>query len=384
LERLLCAALWSAGAACLPPATAGDGHGTSSSAARAGTALEETLGRSVSARDPGERSAVLVVLDGARWQEVFTGVDRQLAATAGVEPVSAATLMPHVHRALTERGAALGAPGRGPVVTASGPNFVSMPGYTEIFTGRRAHPCVDNDCPRAKTPTIADEIRARSAEASDVAVFASWDRIERAATSDPARIVISAGRSFLSSADCVLDDPIASQWLQGGRRAGPSPGTGNFRPDRFTAGLALRYLEAKRPRFLFLGLGEPDEYAHQGDYAGYLESLRAADAVIGELFAAIDRMAVGGHKTSVFITADHGRARDYRFHGRDFPESARVWLVAAGGEVRARGLTQASHPHHLADVAPTLRLLLGLPADAVPSSGAPIDELLVASTEGRP
>jgi hypothetical protein len=348
-------------------------------------ATEVTLERGNVAREPGETAVVLVVLDGARWQEVFTGADPWLASAAGVEAgVSASELMPHLHEALSIRGAALGAPEHGPVVAASGPNFVSMPGYTEIFTGRRVHSCFDNECGRAKMPTIADEIRAHAAEASEVAVFASWDRIERAATSDPERIVVSTGRARLWGADSIADDPIASDWLERGRGADPWPGSGDFRPDGLTAGLALRYLEVKRPRFLFVGLGEPDEYAHRGDYAGYLASLRAADAVIGELFAVLDRMSIRGQRTSVFITADHGRAHDYRFHGRAFPESARVWLVAAGGDVRARGLTRTLHPHSLADVAPTLRVLLGLQAVAAPSSGTPIDELLLSSAQEWP
>jgi arylsulfatase A-like enzyme len=77
----------------------------------------------------------------------------------------------------------------------------------------------------------------------------------------------------------------------------------------------------------------------------------------------------------VLVTADHGRGRDWRHHGREFPESGRVWLVAFGAAVQARGLVPATRKHHLADVAPTLRQLLGLPPDEARSAGAPIEEL---------
>ena len=83
------------------------------------------------------------------------------------------------------------------------------------------------------------------------------------------------------------------------------------------------------------------------------------------------------------MTADHGRGRDYRVHGRAFPESARVWLVAAGRGIEARGFAQAMRPHHLADVAPTVRALLQLPADVAPAAGAPLDELLAGPLEAR-
>jgi arylsulfatase A-like enzyme len=307
---------------------------------------------------------VLVVLDGVRWQEAFDDA-----------------VMPHLRAIASDRGAALGAPdSSGPAITASGPAFVSLPGYTEIFTGQRSHPCADNDCAATRQPTIADDVRAGEASEADVAVFASWAPIERAATTDPSRVVLSAGRSRLSHRDWLDGDPIARASLERGARAGPFPGHGDFRPDRFTAALALRYLETRRPRFLFLGLGEADEYAHRGDYAGYVASLRAADDVLGALVATLDRMGARGAGTALFVTTDHGRARDYRHHGRAFPESARVWVVASGAGISARGRVRAERPHRLADVAPTLRLLLAVDAAGAPSpsDGAPFDELFAS------
>jgi hypothetical protein len=296
---------------------------------------------------------VLVVLDGVRWQEVFGGVDGELSG----ERRDARDLLPNVYTALGTRGAILGAPGHGRTIAASGPNFVSLPGYTEIFEGRPPTKCQDNECGGARGPTIADEIRAGVARNSDVAVFASWERIGVAATREPSRIVVSAGRTDVRE------------------NIDPYPGYGAFRPDRYTAALALQYLDSQRPAFLFVGLGEPDEYAHRGDYAGYLASLQFADDFIGRLLASLDRMGERGRRTLVLITSDHGRARDYRDHGGQFPESARVWLAAFGGPVRARGFAAAPEPRHLADIAPTIRAALGRKPDDAQSSGMPLSEL---------
>jgi arylsulfatase A-like enzyme len=261
---------------------------------------------------------------------------------------------------------------------ASGPNYVSLPGYTEIFTGRRSHSCADNDCPPARAPTVFDELRSHADGPTDVAVFSSWDRIERAASADAANLVLSTGRWRVTNEAALRDDEPTSSLLDEGRAAPPFPGKATFRPDRYTAALALSYLESHRPRLMFLGLGEPDEYAHLGDYPRYLAALRAADGTLGQLFETLHRMGQRGQRTTVFVTADHGRARDYRFHGRRFPESARVWLLAAGGDVSARGLVRSQHAHRLADLAPTLRVLLGLPRDESPAAGAPIDELFAS------
>jgi hypothetical protein len=359
---------------CIPP------HEVDASLRRSTVFAAETAsGHELRAREPAEEGAVvLVVIDGARWQDVFVGGDPQLSAEARIPVSSAEALMPHLHALVAERGSALGAPGHGPAIAASGPNFVSLPGYTEIFTGRRRHDCADNDCAAARLPTVMDEARAETSRPSDVAVFASWDKIERAASADPASLVISTGRFWTSHAESLRDDDGTREALERGAHADAFPGHGDFRPDRYTAALALRYLEVKRPRLMFLGLGEPDEYAHEDDYAGYLASLRACDATLGALFEVLGRMGARGEHTTVLVTADHGRGRDYRVHGRAFPESARVWLVAAGSGIEARGLAQATRPHHLADVAPTVRALLHLPADLGPAAGAPVDELFAA------
>jgi hypothetical protein len=376
-------ALLAAGAACIPPSEL-DATLQLAPAFVPETATER--GATAHQADGDDPAVVLVVLDGVRWQEVFVGSDPQLS---GAPAVPAEALMPRMHALVAERGAAIGAPGRGAPISASGPNFVSMPGYTEIFTGRRSHACGDNDCAPARQPTLMDQASAAAARPGDVAVIASWERIERAASAAPERIVVSAGRARATHAELLRDDDVTRDWLERGAQADPFPGYGEFRPDRFTGALAVRYLEAKRPRLLFVGLGEPDEYCHRGDYAGYLASLRESDAVIGSLVDALGRMGARGQRTTLLVTADHGRGRDYRHHGRDFPESGRVWLAAIGGAVEARGFARSLRPHRLADVAPTVRALLELPADAAAASGAPIEELFAppadatAATEAR-
>ena len=155
----------------------------------------------------------------------------------------------------------------------------------------------------------------------------------------------------------------------------PSPGHGRYRPDRETAELALSYLEATQPDVLFLGLGDPDEMAHRGSYAGYLAAIRQADDVLVRLTATLRRMGERGAQTTVIVTADHGRSADFKDHGGFAPESARVWLVAAGPRIAARGWIASPRDRHLADVAPTIRVLLGLRGDGSPYAGRPLDEL---------
>ena len=123
---------------------------------------------------------------------------------------------------------------------------------------------------------------------------------------------------------------------------------------------------------MFVGLGDADEYGHRNDYRGYLDALRESDAFLGELESTLASMGARGQHTTVLVTADHGRASDFRDHGLWHPESGRVWLVATGSDVRSRGLVAAPRRHTLLDVAPTVRALLGVEG----GEGEPISEIV--------
>jgi hypothetical protein len=324
---------------------------------------------------------VLLALDGVRYEDVFGGVDAELAARQHLPPqlvVSARELMPNLHALMHEHGAALGAPGVGAPISASGPEYVSLPGYAEMLTGRRLTGCLDNGCNGTKSASIVDELaQARSSASS--AVIASWPDIERVAASSD-RVAVSTGRHAGRTRTLFERTPAAQAALRRAEGEAPWPGLDDFRRDRFTADLALAYLEEARPELLFIGLGEPDEFAHQGNYAGYLDSLRHADERIGQLATLLAARAATGVRTALFVTADHGRARNFRDHGGKHPESARVWLVASGSAIGARGLTGSAGSRWLADIAPTVRQLLGLPVatgQLDPSAGSPLRELLL-------
>jgi len=330
--------------------------------------------KAVSSADPAAarpKVAVVVVgLDGVRWREVYEGVDPRLAPG---RHRTGAELMPRLHE-LIARGCAVGAPGAGAPINASGPELVSLPGYSEMLTGRRVTGCMDNACSSTTSPSVADQL-VRSDPRAKVAIISSWPDIATVAAND-AKVLVSAGRHAGRTRAALANAPATSDSLRRAENAPPWPGHGDFRPDRFTAELARAYLEAEEPQFLFVGLGEPDEFAHHGDYAGYLKSLEHADQHIGQFATALAAMAKRGTRTALFVTTDHGRAANFRDHGRAFPESARVWLVASGSAIPVRGLVHAPQERRLADLAPTIRPLLGLPRDFGSSAGEPLSELL--------
>ena len=257
-------ATWGASRATAPPARAPHGFDAPPPADR------------LAEQERSESAVVLVVVDGVRWQEVFGGADRTLAEARGLSTVAWASpslLMPNLQRAIETSGMAIGAPGHGAEIAATGPRFISMPGYLEMFCGRPDPTCDGNDCPRGPARSIVDDVRERSG-ADDVAVIASWPAIARASSADPTGYVLSAGRAIVGRADVLRADADLAALLDRGARAKAFPGEGDYRPDAFTARIALRTLADVRPRFLFVGLGDADEYGHRNDYHGYLEAVR--------------------------------------------------------------------------------------------------------------
>jgi Metalloenzyme superfamily len=298
---------------------------------------------------PSASRVVLVTIDGVRWEDVFDA--------SSLEPA-----MPNLQRLVGERGVALGGPDCEHDVRASGPNFVSLPGYLEIFTGSPTA-CTHNHCPPVETPTVIDEARGAAARDGDVAVFSSWGKYAHAAARDRRAIVLSAGAHGIGIGAAKEDAKLRS-WLEAGSNHAGYPGSGDYRPDVHTARIALRYLETQAPRLLVIGLGDADEYAHRGDVAGYRRSIRRADDVLAELDRTLARMGGEGAETAVVVTTDHGRARSLRGHGASFPESQRVFVAAFGAGVARRGVACASEPLRLAHLAGAVRSLLALETDA--------------------
>ncbi len=243
---------------------------------------------------------------------------------------------------------------------ASGPNFISLPGYTEMLSGQPAL-CQENECVFRPLYTVADSFRDAGASRDEVAVIASWEKLETVASHDASSIVVTTGRSHGATRDLLRTDAELATLLDEGEHADPAPGHDDYRPDRYTAEIATRYLALRRPRFLFVALGDTDEYGHQGDYDAYLDALRRADRTVGEIMRITDAWAREGDDTVILVTADHGRAKNFLDHGRDYPESRRTWLIGAGREFHP-----AARGGRLADIAPAIEGWAGI---APPSEG---------------
>jgi hypothetical protein len=336
------------------------------------------------ARASGPLRVVLIAIDGARWQDIFRGPDANMLAREQSTRHLGATaeeLTPAIH-ALISKGAAFGDSDQGSDFEATGPNFISLPGYTEMLTGR-ASVCQANDCVTQPEETLADIFRAEpGAREEDVVVISSWESISHVAAHDPTHVTVSCGRTHGDTRLSLDNDVILGDLEMLGAQTSPAPGNDDYRPDVLTGPLAIEYWARRAPRFMFLSLGDTDEFGHADSYSDYLDALQRADAIIGELVR-VGETLPGASNTAWFVTADHGRSNDFPDHGSAWPESKRSWLVASGGDVPRLGVVSHSMRHQLRDIAPTVRAWLGLPLEERDDAGLPIQELIGLRPDGR-
>jgi hypothetical protein len=142
----------------------------------------------------------------------------------------------------------------------------------------------------------------------------------------------------------------------------------------------LDYVKTAKPRVLFVGYGETDNWAHQGRYDLVLDSAHRTDAFIGELWDTMQSMPQYRGTTTFIITTDHGRGgglTEWKEHGVEEKGSENIWLAVIGPDTRALGERRGGAAVVQAQIAATLAALVGrdYPA-AVPRAAAPIPDVL--------
>lgn len=250
---------------------------------------------------PKEPDVIFVTIDGTRWQEVFNGTDH---LRYHGHQMTSRQLLPNLYNYFVDDGIAVG---KLTPIVASGPNHISLPGYLEMTRGHSSIDCQTNSC----SPTIDQSVFWFF---QHPAVFSSWITIEKTIPSNATTTYHDSGTSW-------------------------------YRLDNATEIATVAYLQDHTPDFLWVSLGDTDEFAHQNDYQRYLDSLQMADVFIGYL---VNRYP---HST-IIVTADHGRNDDFKDHGIA-KESARVWLMMRGPNVPHSGFVSAA-PLSLSNIFPTI------------------------------
>jgi hypothetical protein len=284
---------------------------------------------------------IIVSLDGLRWQEFFTGADRDYFKRdkegSGGEPerrfwretagARRAELMPFLWKTVATHGQIFGDPAAGSVSRLTNGLWFSYPGYSEMFAGL-ADPRVDsNDKVPNPNVTVLEWLNTRPGFQGRVAAFGSWDVLP---------FILNAGRSGLlvGSGWTPVPSPATERERAINEGAADLPRFWGYGPvDAPIVAAALEHLRTKAPRVLYVLLGESDEWAHEGRYDLYLDSARRADRFIERLWNTVQGMPAYAGTTALLVTTDHGRGatvKDWTNHGRDVPAAERTWMAMMG------------------------------------------------------
>jgi len=337
---------------------------------------------------PRTANVVLVTTDGLRWQEVFTGAEERLIAKeSGVEEpdllrrafwretpeARREALLPFLWTVVAREGQLYGNADRGSWARVTNGHNFSYPGYNELLTGA-PDPSIDSNDKRANpNVTVLEWLNGRPDYRGRVAAFCSWDVFPFIINRERSGVLVNAGwdpvpergRSDLAMLNRLLADT--------------TPVAGGVRHDSFTFAAALEHLRAERPRVMYLGLGETDDWAHAGRYDRYLEAAHRFDRFVGQLWQELQLTEGYRGRTSLVITTDHGRGtgpEDWKSHGAKIPASQNIWIAVLGPDTPASGERTNVAPVTQAQVAPTLAALLGegyrapAPGAAAPIAGA--------------
>lgn len=321
------------------------------------------------------RNVVLIVTDGLRWQEVFTGAERALVSRrpGGVGDTTKLlrdfwrqspgerrrTLLPFLWDSVATKGVIYGNRMRGSEARITNTMKFSYPGYNEIFTGAFDPRIDSNDYPPNPNETVFEWLAGRPRFKGKVAGIATWDAFRRILNRDRAGIPVLDG----------WDPPFASVKAPTTRmriidelyRTSVKLWDNNA----FDAPMHLaakEFIRANKPRVLFVGYGETDEWAHSGRYDMVLRSAHQVDAFIADLWSTMQAMPEYRGTTTFIITTDHGRGsgpEKWRDHGKDVEGAEDIWIAVLGPDTPALGERMSAATVTQSQVAATIAALLG-------------------------
>jgi hypothetical protein len=319
------------------------------------------------------QNIIFVMADGLRWQEVFGGADSSLMNPPTAE--GRAELMPFLWGVVAKRGQIFGnqAIGSEAYVT-NGLNF-SYPGYNETLCGFPDPRVHSNDKVENPNVTVLEWLNGKEAFKGKIAAFGAWDTFPFIFNSARAGFPVNAGYDPFNAMPMTPRLELLNQL-----KAETPHVWADEAFDALPFQTALEYLKVKKPRVLYLSLGEPDDWAHAGNYPEYLNSIHRADEYLKILWETIQSMPEYRDKTTLIFSPDHGRGTgpiEWKSHGEKIPASKYIWMAFLGPDTPPLGERSHIPPVTQNQIAATLAALLGEDYNAAqPKAGNPITDVL--------
>ena len=324
----------------------------------------------VQSKLPQTENLIIVTTDGLRWQEVFTGADSVIINSEKDTPDTSTMkmlfwasspeerrmkLMPFFWNVVAQKGQVYGNRIYDNKVNVANAYSISYPGYNEMFTGNTDINISSNRKRKNPNLNILEYLNSKPRFSGKVAAFSSWDVFPYILNADRSKLPVNSGYESMDGytenqrmINAVQSDAVCEKTAT--------------RYDQLTFLTAKEYLQQHKPKVLFLGLGETDEFAHNGRYDLYLQQAAQVDKMLAELWHWIQTTPGYKNNTTLIITTDHGRGRKpgtWTSHGEFISGSSQVWFAIMGPGINPAGEIKDDEQHYLQQMAQTFAMVVG-------------------------
>ena len=313
------------------------------------------LGGSRFARAAGDERVIVVTIDGLRWQEVFGGAEEKMfdERAGGVRDMAGLkrrywrdtpevrreALMPFFWTVIAKQGQVFGDPSRNARAKLLNGKKFSYPGYHEILCGFPDDRIDSNDKIPNPNVNVFEWLNSRPGFAGKVAAYATWDVFASILNSERSKVrVVNGWEPITDTLPLTAEEQALNRLMPELPQIWP-----NNVFDVITARAALEHLRKHKPRAMFIGFGETDEWAHARRYDCYLDAANKNDTFLRNLWEMVQSLPEYAGRTSLIVTTDHGRGStklDWTDHGKDTEGAEFVWMAVLGPQTAAMGVRE--------------------------------------------
>ncbi len=320
------------------------------------------------------RNVVLIVCDGLRWQEIFTGADPLLlneqaggswtpeaelrrqywADDAGARR---RLLFPFIWDTVATQGQLFGHQELGSKFTVTNAMWFSYPGYNEMTSGINDPAIQSNAFPPNPNVTVFEWLNSLPQFHGKVEIFGTWGAFHRIFNEARSKLPIRAGYSLVDASDLSPRGLLMNELYQTTTRLEE-----DNPPDAVLHVILREHLQKHHPRILFVGYGETDLWQHLGRYDAFLDTAHSFDKFVHGLWDQMQSMPEYRKQTTFLITADHGRgsgAVNWKNHGVAQPGSGNIWLAVLGPDTAPLGERRDVPDLTQSQIASTLAAFVG-------------------------